>query len=497
MENQVNKKIKRQKIGKIFGKTGIYIFLTIIALIVIIPFYWMLNTSFKTANEAQLEVPTLYPHEWTFENYKVALLGKRKVEIDNARSKINEYKKTVPKLEEEIKNNKQKYEESLAKLAKLESEGKMYTIEYSNKLKDPKYTFYEENINEYKKKRSQVVIDKINYEESKSIIEQLEKSSKTNTQEYIDNKKIVDDYEKLQKDFELLKTKINETKPVWEKITIELKTLENDGKKYQSEYEKTLIIKTEHEKRVEKLEYSKEQLNVILPKKLETNLNQSKDNFGKYLINTLIVGLSSTIIGTFLSIVTAFALSRLNFKGKDVLFAIMMATMMIPGEMMVIANYVTVSKLGWVEGNELFKGSQYLSMVIPFLVTVFHIYLLRQNFKQIPDEMYYAAKIDGTSDWKYLWRIMVPLAKSSIITITILKLMGAWNAYIWPNLVAGKDYKLITVWLRTSFQDNQTGRILVEQQMAATVVVLLPLLFVFIFLRKYVMRGLSRGGIKG
>jgi multiple sugar transport system permease protein len=168
---------------------------------------------------------------------------------------------------------------------------------------------------------------------------------------------------------------------------------------------------------------------------------------------------------------------------------------MIPGEMMVLSNYVTVSRLGWVNDDGI--GS-YLAMIVPFTVSIFHIYLLRQNFKQIPDELYYAAKIDGSTDFKYLWQIMVPMAKSSIITITILKLMGSWNAYIWPNLVANSKYKLVTSWLRSSFVDEaEGGRVLMNYQMAATVIVTVPLLIFFVVFRKYIMSGVSRSGVKG
>ena len=171
--------------------------------------------------------------------------------------------------------------------------------------------------------------------------------------------------------------------------------------------------------------------------KIEGEENAPSDRFTRYLLNTLIVGISSTIVGTFMSIIGAFALSRLEFKGRDTIFKVMLSTMMIPGEMMVITNYGTVSRLGWTDQAPAFSGAPFLAMTVPFLVTVFHIYLIRQNFRQIPNELYYAAKVDGTSDFKYLWKVMVPLANSSIITITILKLMGSWNAYIWPNLVAG------------------------------------------------------------
>ncbi|VEU83045.1 carbohydrate ABC transporter permease [Acholeplasma hippikon] len=223
----------------------------------------------------------------------------------------------------------------------------------------------------------------------------------------------------------------------------------------------------------------------------------AKISFPRYLTNTLVVAVFSTIGGTIFSILVAFALSRLNFKGRELIFSILLATMMIPGEMMVISNFVTVAKLGWADSQGI--GS-YLAMIVPFMVSIFHIYLLRQNFKQIPNELYYAAKIDGCGDFKYLTKVMVPMAKSSIITIVILKLMGTWNAYIWPNLVAHEEYRLVTTWLRGSFVDQAesgVGRPLLNYQMAATVLVTVPLLLLFIFFRKYIMSGVSRSGVKG
>src|SRR5690554_851150 len=218
--------------------------------------------------------------------------------------------------------------------------------------------------------------------------------------------------------------------------------------------------------------------------------------FSRYLFNTLVVAFFSTVFGTIFSILIAFALARLNFKGRDLLFTLLLATMMIPGEMMVISNFITVSRLGWVHDP---GSGSYLAMIVPFLVSIFHVYLLRQAFKQIPNELYYAAKVDGCSDRKYLWKIMVPMAKSSIITITILKVMGTWNAFIWPDLVADNKFKLVTTWLRSPFTDStfEVQRPLTNLQMAATVIVTLPLLLLFVIFRKYIMSGVSRSGVKG
>ena len=216
-------------------------------------------------------------------------------------------------------------------------------------------------------------------------------------------------------------------------------------------------------------------------------------DFVTYLRNTLIVGVISTLGTLITTIFAAFAFARLEFKGRDLMFSILLMTMMIPGEMMVITNYITVSNLGWLKD----ATGVFTSMIVPFWISVFYIYLLRQNFKQIPNELYLAAKVDGKSDWSYLWKVMVPLAKPTLITIFILKLMGAWNSYVWPNLVADKEqYRLIPNGLRSSFS-TVTGEPQYGLQMAATVLVTVPLLLLFIFFRKYIMRGVGRAGIKG
>ena len=220
----------------------------------------------------------------------------------------------------------------------------------------------------------------------------------------------------------------------------------------------------------------------------------SRLDFGTLLRNTLIVGIIETIGTLLTTIFAAFAFARLEFKGKDMLFSLLLATMMIPGEMMVISNYTSVSLLG-LTGSTVGK---FAAMILPFMVSVFYIYLLRQNFKQIPNELYLAAKVDGKSDWAFLWKVMVPLAMPTLITIFILKLMGAWNTYVWPNLISSGDQSvwLITNGLRNSFSTstdaNEYGI-----QMAATVVVTVPLLLLFILFRKYIMKGVGRAGIKG
>ena len=213
-------------------------------------------------------------------------------------------------------------------------------------------------------------------------------------------------------------------------------------------------------------------------------------SLGKLFMNTLYVGVVSTLLSLVITVLSAFAFARLEFKGKNVLFGALLATMMIPGELFTITNYVTVV-------NVLQWQNTFTALIVPFLVSVFYIYLLKQNFMQIPNELYLAAKVDGTSDLKYLWKVMIPLALPTLISITILKMMGAWNTYIWPKLVANDDaHQLITNGLRNAFS-NATGEVNYPVQMAAVAIVSAPLFLVFVFLRKYIMAGVSRSGIKG
>ena len=215
----------------------------------------------------------------------------------------------------------------------------------------------------------------------------------------------------------------------------------------------------------------------------------SAANLGRLFINTVIVGVVSTILSLVITVLSAFAFARLEFKGKNALFAALLATMMIPGELFTITNYITVNNFGWID--------TYTVLIVPFLVSIFYIYLLRQNFLQIPNELYLAAKVDGTGDFKYLCKVMIPLSLPTLISITILKMMGAWNSYVWPRLVTrSEDMRLITNGLRDAFTD-MSGQANIPVQMAAVAVVSAPLFLVFIFLRKYIMKGVSRSGIKG
>ena len=212
-------------------------------------------------------------------------------------------------------------------------------------------------------------------------------------------------------------------------------------------------------------------------------------NLGRLFLNTVFVGIVSTILSLVITVLSAFAFARLEFKGKNAIFGALLATMMIPGELFTITNYVTVTKFGWIDS--------FTVLIVPFLVSVFYIYLLRQNFMQIPNELYLAAKVDGTGDFKYLCKVMIPLSLPTLISITILKMMGAWNSYVWPRLVTtSEDMRLITNGLRDAFTD-MSGQANIPVQMAAVAVVSFPLVLVFIFLRKYIMKGVSRSGIKG
>ena len=218
------------------------------------------------------------------------------------------------------------------------------------------------------------------------------------------------------------------------------------------------------------------------------------NDFMSYFINTVIVGVISTFLGIIVTIFAAFAFAKLKFTGKNLIFTLLLATMMVPGELFQITNLITTIKLNWL--------NTYTALILPFLVSVFYIYLLRNNFMQVPNELYLAAKVDGTSDFKFLWRVMVPLSMPTITSITILKLMASWNSYIWPRLVnatgiGGRPMTMVANWLMNSFTDPLTGLTHYPMKMAAVVIVSLPLFIIFIFFRKYIMRGVSRSGIKG
>jgi multiple sugar transport system permease protein len=220
--------------------------------------------------------------------------------------------------------------------------------------------------------------------------------------------------------------------------------------------------------------------------------------FTTTLFNTLIVGVVSTLLGVIVTIITAYAFAKMEFKGKEALFSLLLATMMIPGELYTTTNYITVGASGFNWNNT------YIVLIAPFLVSIYYIFLLRNNFKQIPDSLYKAAKVDGTSEIGFLVKVMVPLTAPTLISITLLKFIGTWNSYIWPQLVNKKEsWRLISNWMQTGFTDPKgvLGMPFSESmstlKMAAACMVSAPLFVLFIFFRKYIMRGVSRSGTKG
>ena len=210
---------------------------------------------------------------------------------------------------------------------------------------------------------------------------------------------------------------------------------------------------------------------------------------GDYFLNTLIFTLSTTALMLIVTVLAAFAFSRLNFRGKDLAFTAFLALMMIPSELVVITNFVTITD--WELRNS------FMGLILPSVTSVFYIYLLKENFSQIPDELYYAAKVDGTSDLKYLWKVMVPICRPTIVTITILKVIECWNSYVWPRLITDDEaYFLVSNGIQ-SIRENGFGRENIPAMMAAVVVISLPLIVLFLIFRNKIMAGVARGGTKG
>ena len=208
-----------------------------------------------------------------------------------------------------------------------------------------------------------------------------------------------------------------------------------------------------------------------------------------YFTNTIVFTVITTALMLVVTVLAAFAFARLNFRGKDLVFTLFLALMMIPTELVVITNYVTITN--WDLRNT-FTG-----LILPSVTSVFYIYLLKENFAQIPDELYYAAKVDGTSDLKYLWKVMIPICRPTIVTITILKVIECWNSYVWPRLVTDdKAYFLVSNGIQ-EIRQNGFGRENIPAMMAAVVVISLPLIVLFLIFRKKIMAGVSRGGMKG
>ncbi len=212
-------------------------------------------------------------------------------------------------------------------------------------------------------------------------------------------------------------------------------------------------------------------------------------SLGKYFLNTLIFTLVTTALMLFITIPSAFAFSRLDFKGKNLVFTLFLSLMMIPSELVVITNYTTVTNL---DMRNTFAG-----LILPSVASVFYIYLLKENFSQIPDELYYAAKVDGTTDFKYLLKVMIPICKPTIVTITILKVIECWNSYVWPRLVTDDEaYYLVSNGIQ-SIRETGFGRENIPAMMAAVVAISVPLIVLFLVFRNKIMEGVARGGTKG
>ncbi|MCQ2598131.1 MAG: carbohydrate ABC transporter permease [Treponema sp.] len=212
-------------------------------------------------------------------------------------------------------------------------------------------------------------------------------------------------------------------------------------------------------------------------------------NLGRYLFNTLIFTVATTLIMIVVITLAAYGFARLNFKGKNLVFTLFLSMMMIPNELLVITNYVTITNMD--------LRNTFLGLILPSVSSVFFIYLLKENFEQVPDELYYAAKVDGTSDFKYLWKVMIPICRPTLVTVTILKVIECWNSYIWPRLVTDDPrYFLVSNGIQ-EIRENGFGRENIPAMMAAVVVISVPLILLFLIFRKKIMSGVSRGGTKG
>ncbi|MCD8326329.1 MAG: carbohydrate ABC transporter permease [Lachnospiraceae bacterium] len=210
---------------------------------------------------------------------------------------------------------------------------------------------------------------------------------------------------------------------------------------------------------------------------------------GRYLLNTLIFTLITTAIMLVVTTLAAFAFARLEFRGKNIVFTLFLSLMMIPNELVVITNFTTITNLGW--------RNTFVGLILPSVTSVFYIYLLRENFAQVPDELYYAAKVDGTSDLRYLRRVLIPICKPTMITIVILKIIECWNSYVWPRLITDDEaYYLVSNGIQ-EIRENGFGRENIPAMMAAVVVISAPLIILFLCFRKQIMAGVARGGTKG
>ena len=210
---------------------------------------------------------------------------------------------------------------------------------------------------------------------------------------------------------------------------------------------------------------------------------------GTYFVNTLIFTIATTALMLIVSILAAFAFSRLNFKGRDLAFTLFLALMMIPSELVIITNFVTVTNMG--------MRNTFMGLILPSVASVFYIYLLKENFAAIPDSLYYAAKVDGTSDFKYLLKVMIPISSPTIVTITILKVIECWNSYVWPRLITDDEMKFLVSNGIQALREGGFGRENIPAMMAAVVVVSVPLIVLFLVFRKRIIEGVAKGGTKG
>ena len=210
---------------------------------------------------------------------------------------------------------------------------------------------------------------------------------------------------------------------------------------------------------------------------------------GKYFLNTVIFTVATTALMLVVIVPAAFAFARLNFRGKNLVFTLFLALMMIPSELVIITNYITITTL---DLRNTFTG-----LILPSVTSVFYIYLLKENFEQVPDELYYAAKVDGTSDFKYMMKVMLPICAPTVVTVTILKVIECWNSYVWRRLVTDEQaYFLVSNGIQ-EIRENGFGRENIPAMMAAVVVISAPLVVLFLIFRKKIMAGVARGGMKG
>jgi multiple sugar transport system permease protein len=209
----------------------------------------------------------------------------------------------------------------------------------------------------------------------------------------------------------------------------------------------------------------------------------------RYFVNTLIFTVVTTALMLVVTVLSAYAFARMNFRGKNLAFTAFLALMMIPNELVVITNFVTITNLG--------LRNTFTGLILPSVTSVFYIYLLKENFEQVPDQLYYAAKVDGTSDLKYLVKVMMPICKPTIVTITILKVIECWNSYVWPRLITDDEaYFLVSNGIQ-EIRENGFGRENIPAMMAAVVVISVPLIVLFLLFHKKIMEGVARGGTKG